>query len=287
LIAALGGAQPPGRNRQDGGNMELGLKGRVAVVTGASKGVGLGVARALAAEGVNIVLLARGRDALQAAAQLIADEYKVRTLPLEADVTDLESVRRVAAAAKEAFSQVHIVVNNAGAAIRRTDREITWDDEDWLNQVQIKSVGALRVIREFLPLIPRNGSGRIINIAGASGTMAWMPALTYGFNNAALMQATAYLAADLANEQITVNAIVPGLIGTEWREEWANGMARQEGKTMDQWLHDFCQRKGILSGRWGRVEEIGDLAAFIASDRGHYFNGARLALDGGLTVNAR
>ncbi len=267
--------------------MELELKGRVAVVTGASKGVGLGVARSLAAEGVNIVLLARGREALQAAAQAIAEEFGVRTLALEADVTELESVRRAAAEAKEAFGLVHIVINNAGAAIRRSDREITWDDEDWLRQVQIKSVGALRIIREFLPLIPHDGSGRVINIAGASGSMAWMPALTYGFNNAALMQATTYLAADLADEQITVNAIVPGLIGTEWREEWAEGMAKQEGQPKAQWLHDFCRRKGILSGRWGRVEEIGDLAAFIASDRGRYFNGARIALDGGLTVNAR
>lgn len=267
--------------------MELGLKGRVAVVTGSSKGVGLGVARSLAAEGVDVVLLARGKDALDAAGQAIGAEFKVRVLGIEADVTDLASVRRAVAQVKQAFGTVHIVVNNAGAAIKRTDREITWDDADWINQVQIKSVGALRIIREFLPLIARDGSGRIINIAGASGTMAWMPALTYGFNNAALMHVTGYLAADLAKEDITVNAIVPGLVGTEWREDWAEAMAKQAGNTKAQWLRDFCLSKGILSGRWGRVDEIGDMAAFIASDRGRYLNGAKIALDGGLTVNAR
>ncbi|MGH8784983.1 MAG: SDR family NAD(P)-dependent oxidoreductase [Cupriavidus necator] len=267
--------------------MELGLKGRVAVVTGASKGVGKGVARALAAEGVHVVLLARGRQDLQAAADEISAEFKVQAVPMETDVTDLDSVRRAAAVVRERFGTVHIVVNNAGAAIKRTDREITWDDSDWINQVEIKSVGALRVIREFLPLIARDGSGRIINIAGASGTMAWMPALTYGFNNAALMHVTGYLAADLAKEDITVNAIVPGLVGTEWREGWAEAMAAQAGKTKAQWLRDFCLSKGILSGRWGRVEEVGDMAAFIASDRGRYLNGAKIALDGGLTVNAR
>lgn len=267
--------------------MELNLKGRVAVVTGASKGVGLGVARSLAAEGVDIVLLARGREALQQAAARIEAEFKVQAQPIETDVTDVESVRRAAAAVSERFGGMHILVNNAGAAIKRSDREITWDDSDWINQVQIKSVGALRVIREFLPLIARDGNGRIINIAGASGSMAWMPALTYGLNNAALMHASGYLAADLAKENISVNAIVPGLVGTEWREEWAEAMAQQAGKSKAQWLREFCLSKGILSGRWGTVEEIGDMAAFIASDRGRYFNGARIALDGGLTVNAR
>lgn len=267
--------------------MELNLKGRVAAVTGASKGVGLGVARSLAAEGVDIVLLARGREALEQAARQIEAEFKVQTQAIETDVTDLESVRRAAAAVRERFGGMHILVNNAGAAIKRSDREITWDDSDWINQVQIKSVGALRVIREFLPLIARDGSGRIINIAGASGSMAWMPALTYGLNNAALMHASCYLAADLAKENISVNAIVPGLVGTEWREEWAEAMAQQAGKPKTQWLREFCLSKGILSGRWGTVEEIGDMAAFVASDRGRYFNGAKIALDGGLTVNAR
>ncbi|MBS0445724.1 MAG: SDR family oxidoreductase [Proteobacteria bacterium] len=245
------------------------------------------VARSLAAEGVDIVLLARGKEALAAAAADIGREFGVQTLSVEADVTDLESVRSAVAQVRQRFQTVHIVVNNAGAAIRRTDREITWDDADWLNQVQIKSIGALRVIREFLPLMARDGSGRIINIAGASGAMAWLPAMTYGFNNAALMQVTGYLAADLAKEGITVNAIVPGLVGTEWRESWAADSAKREGKRTDEWLRDFCLSKGILSGRWGQAQEIGDLAAFIASDRGRYFNGAKIALDGGLTVNAR
>ncbi|MGO4155257.1 SDR family NAD(P)-dependent oxidoreductase [Cupriavidus sp. YAF13] len=267
--------------------MELGLKGRVAVITGASKGVGKGVARALAAEGVNIVLIARGREALVHAAKELEETFSVRALPVEADVTDTGSVQAAAETVREHFGLAHILVNNAGAAIRRQDREITWDDSDWINQVQIKSVGALRMIREFLPLVPHDGTGRIINVAGASGTMAWMPALTYGLNNAALMHVTGYLAADLVDENITVNAIVPGLVGTEWREDWAAATAAQSGKPKAEWLRDFCRSKGILSGRWGTVEEIGDLAAFIASDRGGYFNGAKLAIDGGLTVNAR
>lgn len=267
--------------------MELNLKGRVAVITGASKGIGKGVARAFAAEGVNIALIARGREALVMAAEEIAGQFGVQALPVECDVTDTASVRAAAGEVSQNFGKVNILVNNAGAAIQRQDREITWDDSDWLNQVQIKSLGALRMIREFLPLVARDGTGRIINIAGASGAMAWMPALTYGLNNAALIHASGYLATDLAGENITVNAIVPGLVGTEWRESWAEGAAAQAGKTKAEWLRDFCRSKGILSGRWASVEEIGCLAAFIASDNGLYINGAKLAIDGGLTVNAR
>ena len=102
------------------------------------------------------------------------------------------------------------------------------------------------------------------------------------------MQVTSYLPADLAKEgNITINAIVPGLIGTEWRKTWAADCVKREGKTRQQWLHDFCLSKGILTGRCGWVEEVGDLAAFIASDRGRHLHGAKIALDGGLTVNAR
>ena len=90
-----------------------------------------------------------------------------------------------------------------------------------------------------------------------------------------------------AQQQITVNAIVPGLVGTERREDWAESMARQAGKAKAQWLHEFCLSKGIFSGSWVHVEEVGDMATFVASDRGRYLNGAKLALDGGLTVNVR
>ncbi len=267
--------------------MELNLNGRSAFVSGASKGVGKGIARALAAEGVNLVLLARGTADLERTARDIAAEFGVRTLPISADITKPDEVRHASLLAQEHYGNVNIVINNAGAAIQRRDREILWDDSDWLNQIEIKNLGALRVIREFLPLIPTNGTGRIINITGASGTMTWNPALTYGMNNAALIHMTGYLAADLANHKINVNAVVPGLVGTEWRDEWARTMAQNAGKDVGEWLREFCLAKGILSGRWAFVEEIGNMVAYLASDQARYINGARIAIDGGLTVNSR
>jgi len=267
--------------------MELNLDGRTALVTGASKGLGKGIARALAAEGVNLVLLARGTADLERAARDIADEFGVRTLPVSADVKSTEAVRHACEQARSHYGNVHIVINNAGAAIQRRDREILWDDNDWLSQIEIKNLGALRVIREFLPLVPTDGTGRVINITGASGVMTWNPALTYGMNNAALIHMTSYLAADLASHNINVNAVVPGLVGTEWRTEWAQTMARNAGQDVHEWLREFCLAKGILSGRWAQVEEIGNIVAYLASDLARYINGARIAVDGGLTVNSR
>jgi NAD(P)-dependent dehydrogenase (short-subunit alcohol dehydrogenase family) len=102
-----------------------------------------------------------------------------------------------------------------------------------------------------------------------------------------MMHASTYLARDLAADQITVNTIVPGLVATEWREVWADAKAQQQGKTREQFLADYCEQKGILTGRWVEMREVADLAVFLASDRARHINGTRLVIDGGLSVNAR
>lgn len=171
--------------------------------------------------------------------------------------------------------------------MRRMDRQITWSDAEWMDDLNQKMVGMLRVIQAFLPHIPKDGSGRVINISGTASLLVWAPALTHGLNNAAMNQATSYLAQDFAGDQITVNAVIPGLVGTEGREVWADNMAKQQNTTKDEFLKAFCKRMGILSGRWATMEEVADLVTFVASDRGRYINGAKLVLDGGLTINAR
>ena len=115
----------------------------------------------------------------------------------------------------------------------------------------------------------------------------WVPALTHGLNNAAMNQATGYLAHDLANQQITVNTIVPGLVGTEGRQAWAENMARQQNVTTEEFLASFCKRMGILAGRWATMEEVADTVLFLASDRARYYTGAKIIMDGGLNVNVR
>jgi 3-oxoacyl-[acyl-carrier protein] reductase len=266
--------------------MELGLKGRVAAITGGSKGIGKAIARALAAEGVDLVLLARGKDQLEKAAEEIRG-VGVRVMTIPTDITNSDSVKAAASAVKGQFATVHIVVNNAGGPIRRMDRQITWPDSDWVDDVNLKTMGMLRVIQAFLPHMPRDGSGRVINISGVAGTAVWMPALTHGLNNSAMNHATTYLAQDLAAERITVNAVVPGLVGTEGREVWAETMGMQHGKSKDEFLTDFCRRMGILSGRWAEMDEVAGAVVYLASNQARYITGSRLVIDGGFSVNAR
>jgi 3-oxoacyl-[acyl-carrier protein] reductase len=267
--------------------MELGLKGRNAAITGGSKGIGKNIARTLAAEGVNVALIARGKDLLEAAADEIATEFGVETLAIAADVREMESVKAAADDAGKKFSNIHILVNNAGMGIRRMERQIKWSDAEWMDDINLKMIGMLRCVQAFLPKLPHDGSGRIINISGVAGTSVMIPALTHGFNNAAMNHVTGYLAQDLAKDRITVNAVVPGLIATEWRESWAENMGKQVGKTKQEFLDGACQRLGILMGRWGTMEEVSDMVAFIASDRSSYVTGAQIVVDGGYNVNAR
>jgi 3-oxoacyl-[acyl-carrier protein] reductase len=267
--------------------LELGLKGRTAVVTGGSKGIGRAIARALAAEGVNLVLMARGVDALKATADDLRARYGVNALPVAADITKADSVQAAAEAARATFGTVHIVVNNAGNPMRRMDRQILWPDTDWIGDLDGKLIGSLRVVQAFLPLMPGDGTGRIINISGTASTVVWAPALTHGLNNAAMNQATGYLAQDLASQQITVNTIVPGLVGTEGRQAWAENMAKQQNVSQDEFLAGFCKRMGILAGRWATMDEVADTVLFLASDRARYYNGAKIIMDGGLNVNVR
>ena len=267
--------------------LELGLKGRTALITGGSKGIGRAIARGLAREGVNLVLLARGKELLDRTAEEIQKETGVKVVAAAADITKTDQVDASATTAKQAFGTVHIVVNNAGGPMRRMDRQILWPDSDWLGDLDNKILGALRVTRAFLPLMPSDGTGRIINISGTASTIVWAPALTHGLNNAAMNQATGYLATDLASQQITVNTVVPGLVGTEGREVWAENMAKQQNVTKEEFVASFCKRMGILAGRWATMDEVADTVVFIASDRARYYNGAKIILDGGLNVNAR
>lgn len=267
--------------------MDLGLKGRVALVTGASKGIGKAIARGLADEGVHLVIVSRGQEAIRDAGDELRRATGVRVLALAADVRDEASVNAMAEAAAREFGTIHVLVNNAGGPIKRQERQILWPEADWIDDVNTKTIGMLRVTKALLPVMARDGTGRVINISGIAGSSVLGPALTHGLNNSAMNQVTTYLARDLAAERITVNAIIPGLIATEWRESWAEGSGAQRKISKAEFLDDTCRAWGIVSGRWGTMEEVANVAVFLASDRASYVNGARIAVDGGYTINAR
>jgi NAD(P)-dependent dehydrogenase (short-subunit alcohol dehydrogenase family) len=250
-------------------------------------GIGKAAARGLAAEGVNLVLLARGKENLDKTKEEITRESDVEVLTIPTNMREPDSVNAAATSAASRSGIIHILVYTAGNRMRRPDRQILWDDEDWLDDINVKLVGMLRTIRAFLPHFAKDGSGRIINVGGSAGMMDWEKAMTHGINNSAMAHASTYLARDLASDQITVNTIVPGLVATEWRQTWADAKAQQQGQNREAWLADYCQQKGILAGRWVEMSEVADLVVFLASDRAKYINGTRLVIDGGLSVNAR
>jgi NAD(P)-dependent dehydrogenase (short-subunit alcohol dehydrogenase family) len=267
--------------------VELGLRGRSAVVTGASKGIGKAIARSLAAEGVNVALLARTSAALDIAAEEIARETQVRVLPIVADIRDDAAVKAAIEHAHRELGPLHILVNSAGGPIKRPERQITWPAADWQDDLDTKTVGMLRVTQAALPHMPTDGTGRIVNISGIASTSVLTSALTHGINNAAMNHATSYLAADLAAARIPVNAVFPGLIATEWRDGWAERSAEDRRETRDAFLERTCREWGIVAGRWGTMEEVADAVVFLASDRAAYINGAKIAVDGGYSINVR
>jgi NAD(P)-dependent dehydrogenase (short-subunit alcohol dehydrogenase family) len=267
--------------------MDLNLAGRTAVISGGSMGIGKAIASGLAAEGVNLVLLARGQEALDETASEIGGAHGVEILTVSTDIRDAESVNAMAAAAAEKFGTIHILVNSAGHRMRRFDRQLLWNDEDWIGDIDHKTVGMLRVVRALYPHLATDGSGRIINISGTAGLLVWEGALTHGINNSAMLHITRYLARDLAADKINVNAVVPGLVATEWRQGWAGMVSEKQGKSRDEFLADYTQEKGILAGRWASMEEIADPVVFLASDRAQYINGESLAVDAGQSINPR
>jgi 3-oxoacyl-[acyl-carrier protein] reductase len=267
--------------------MDLGLRGRTALVTGASKGIGKAIARGLAEEGVQLALLARTASVLEEAAAEIRAATGVGVLALPTDIRDAAAVAAAVERAHAELGALNILVNSAGGPIKRTDRQILWPDSDWHDDVDTKTLGMLRVTQSMLPHMPTDGTGRIINISGVAGLSVMSTALTHGLNNSAMNHVTSYLAADLAAARITVNAVVPGLIATEWRELWAQSGGRQRQVSKEQFLDQICREWGIVAGRWGTMREVADAVVFLASDRAAYINGAKLTVDGGYAINYR
>lgn len=253
--------------------MDLGIGGKIAIVTGGSQGIGKAVAAGLAAEGVRTVICARNFANLKQAAAEIVSATKGEVLPLQADVTSLDQVKKLVADAVGAFGGVDILVNNAAGSGSGPFVELT--DEDWLHHFNVKLVGYVRCAREVMPHMKQKRWGRIVNIGGeaARGNGGYAS----GATNSAVVNFTKKLSDELAEFSITVNAIHPGSTRTQRREH----AAARKGITLDELVQE--QIKRIPIGRLIEPEEIASTVLYFVSTRAAAITGQVLGVDGGST----
>lgn len=252
--------------------MDLGLRGRVAVVTGASRGLGAGIARRLAAEGAHVLLCARGADALQATVDALrAEGGTAEGLPL--DVTAEGAAERLVEAALDRFGGLHVLVNNVGGNRRKPFAETT--DDDWQAILDLNLNAHVRCSRAALAPMRAAGGGAILFIASIFGREAGWPGLSlYNTTKSALISLAKIMAVELAGEGIRVNSLAPGSIrfpGGSWDRR-----VQADPEGMRQFVAD-----NLPIGRFGTVEEVADVAAFLVSERASLVTGACLNVDGG------
>lgn len=261
--------------------MSLNLQGRVALVTGASKGIGFAVAKALHERGARIVGLARNEaDLKEAAAQMGADDGTFHAIV--ADVTDDASVRAAVADAVAWGGQLDILVNSAGPQL--TPSPLAETDTDVLaNYLNVKLLGFHRVAAAALPHISTSGTGRIINVSGQTATTFVPNAGVTGIVNAAVIAFSKYLAAEAAPSNILVNTISPGMTLTQGWLDRHDAMANAQGKTADEVRADLVAGAGIKIGRWAEPEEVAKTVVFLSSDLSSYLSGSLIEVDGGLS----
>ena len=252
--------------------MDLGLEGRSAIVTGGSRGIGLSIAEALAAEGARLTICARNEDGLAAAAKRISEAGATagaEVLTVACDVTSTEDCKRLIAAAAERFGGIDILVNNAGASVRGDDLDAVWRDSFELNT--LASVRLMELAKPYLA--QAQGGGAVVNISSIFGRESG-GSPQYNATKAAQLAMSKVYALDWAQQGIRVNTIAPGSIafpGGSWGKR-----LESEPEAMAAFVD-----ANIASGRFGKPEEVAAVVAFVVSPRASWLLGATINVDGG------
>ena len=253
--------------------MDLQLSDKVVLVTGGSDGLGAAAVQRLAQEGARVAFCGRSAEKLERVRAAAGGQ----TLAVQADVTRAEDCERFVAEALRAYGRIDALVNNAGTAAGKAFESI--DDAAWAADLELKLMGAVRLIRGVLPHLRKAGGGSILNVLAISAKAPGARSAPSSVSRAAGLALTKALSKELGPDGVRVNAVLIGLVESgQWRRR-----AEASGQTTEAVYAQLARDNAIPLGRVGRSEEFADLVAFLVSPRAAYLSGTAINLDGGLS----
>ncbi len=257
--------------------MNLGIEGKVAFVTGASKGIGRETARVLAEEGCRVAITAREPERLEQTARELSETTGGEVVGFAGDMSQTEDVERCVQAAVDRLGDIDILVTCAGSSPGGLMEELT--EEEWLGSLNLKFLGYVRTCRAVIPRMRQNGGGAVVLVVGNDGLKPSYWEMTAGAANAADINFASSLAEQYGPQGIRVNTVNPGPVDTDRWDGLEKAFARDKG--VDQERAHQLAVQSIPLGRICTPQEVADLVAFVASERASFLNGAHIPVDGG------